>query len=495
MSINFVCFNALDSAERPFEFQGSLGTQTKAKQEVLDWILPDPIKVKSQGGNAAEVASAALDFRNSSPLFGQLLTPNLLDLFKQSLANSPLRDEFYDVLPQLESFLEKVNEFHAGLFLADCPIVKIDRHLDEGLPILNSTTPLQVGDFAQLINNFTEALCGTEWSKTEEALKRGCDTLKIQKIINKTYTPENLERLLGPNASDLLDLSDLNFFSSRVGQLFLYWIQSAFFLQKAALRGPEFLEQINRVKEAYQTTISDTSARVNFYTHQLKDINASVLATQECNKPLYEGLCEQYLDPVTDLQQNPGDGTFVFLKKGAWQDGKSVSLVQGKEDWATRGKVNAVMARHIESQVPFLICSLHCESKDEQDAFNKMESVLATYKFYLANCKDLTLLVGADTNTKKTFKAFERFLESNKLTHTGELGVTTLKERALTVQYPKAGSKIEARGDYIIVGSENARVSIKEQQLGIKDPLSPHLLPSINCPSDHLPVTANLLVS
>ncbi len=494
-TISFVSCNTLEKADSPFEFQGKLGSQTDAKQEILDFLTPLSAKVRSQNGSVKEIKNAESKMLRESPLFKQLLTQENLEIFKQLIANSPLRDEFYTVLPELDAFTNIVKEYPSVLFLADAPIAKIDKYMCGNLPTVTSTALLEGANSKELVTCLTQAIFVDQWTGTQLAIDRTqLQSDVIKKSLKKTYSSQNIERLFGLNSSQHLKVEDFQFFTTMVGQIFLYWMQNAFLLQKVSVKGPELLKTINIVKDAYKKTISDDQARAQFYIGQLNEIKASVVATQECHKAIYAGLCNQYQDPVNDLHQNPLDGTMVFLKKGDWQEGKTISLIDGDKSWEVKGRINGVLAKHINSQIPYLIFSVHSDAKDEQVAFEQIKSILSTYKFHQKQNNNLILLVGIDANIKKTTAAFEDFLDANKLVHTGSLGVTTLKERAITTQYAKAGLKVKSKGDYILAGAETLSAEITNQRLGISSDLDLQLLPSGDCPSDHFPITAQITV-
>ncbi len=349
------------------------------------------------------------------------------------------------------------------------------------LPILGSTGILKGKNGFELKKNLMNAIF------IEETFSLTTPQNVLQHSLNGLNT-NYLKEFLGETAVN----DDLDMFTSPAGQVFFFWMYQALDLHLISGVDEDFINQVNKVKKVFADTLGDPLARAEAFRDKLIVSDSGVVFTQESDALVPQILTSEGLFlPVEN--QNPHDGTFVFLRSDLWEPDYQVIPVQ---EYQENGCMNVVIATRKGSGQKFLLAACHGHSTKSEDGRRQISLVMEIFQ-KKAKHENLQLLVGTDANTKthKDVQLFREHLDALGLMAT-DVGPTTVKRRMVTVQHAKAGRFAVDQEDYLItLKSENGgqfefsqvTVGFKEEDVDINKPL-----PNIDNPSDHYPVGATM---
>lgn len=505
--------NILGIFTDPFEFEGDYGSEINpTRQQVFELVVSREALAKNlsdsqilmlmEQNNATEqgtsdyrkflVTQAINQEKEYGPVLSELVTPELIEAIKKKqieLIGSVFTDsDFNEIL----SFIAKYKDKKVFRFLRNNPseLLSLDKILRDkaaregkifDLPILGSTKSLTGKNSLDLKLDLIDALFTKETlalTKCQNPIKQSLEKL------DQDY----LKSFFGETATN----QDLLRFSSRAGQVFFYWMYHALNLHLIAVN-PEMIEQVNKVKHVFASTLGNPAARANALRMKLIASDSGVLFTQESDALMPQTLIEDGLFlPIS--HQNPKDGTFVLLRSDLWEPDYEVISIAGYDGF-NEGKLNVVLAKSKGSDQRFLLASCHGHSTKSEDG--RLQISLIMEKFRQLSDGKLQLLIGTDANTKteEDVELFREHLDALGLTAT-QAGPTTVKKRMVTAQHSKAGRFAIDEEDYLItLKPENGgqfqfnhvTVGFKEEKVDINKPL-----PNIDNPSDHYPVGASL---
>lgn len=298
---------------------------------------------------------------------------------------------------------------------------------------------------------------------------------------------------------------ELDFFSTCGGQRIFFWLYHAMDLHLAS--GVATIKEINDGKKTFAGITGTPQERAAKFVKDLVASNVGVLATQECAKDCADALTreptflerrlgthKQFFNAVVNAQGVGKTGTTIFLREDLWE--KEVQVIQHGhlDDKKKTDKLVLVVATAKKTGDKFLHVSIHGDSSVAKDGREKIAEAVKQFKLLKERRgnEDLELLIGIDANTKKQMDigALQEQLTELGLYAT-EVGSSTIKIRALTVQQTKAGDRVDAPGDHVITSALNPkRYKAVETLLAGKRvrARAGMALPNMEYSSDHLTV-------
>ncbi|MDP1880028.1 MAG: hypothetical protein Q8K60_03705 [Parachlamydiaceae bacterium] len=513
MSIVIQTANILGIFTDPFEFEGDYGPEVNpirskvfeqvVSKEALSKNLSDTeIRKLLKEDDVSEeivkeyrnllVAQAISEEKEYGPTFSQLITPELIEELKNQQTELQKSGFSSSDLEAILLFIEHYKDQKAFRFLRNNPpeILSLDKALKDkaaregkkfDLPILGSTRFLEGQNSFELKKNLMKAVFNKETfasTKPQDSIKQSI------KKLNKDY----LNNFFGDAANN----QDLEAFSSSAGQVFFYWMYQSLNLHLISADS-DMIEQINKVKEIFATTLGDPIARAIALKGKLIASGSEVLFTQESDALVPQTLTNDGLFLPVD-HQNLQDGTLVLLRSDLWEPDYEIIAIEGYEGFKT-GRMNVILATQKNTGQKFLLASCHGHSIRPEDG--RLQISLIMEKFYQLSKGDLQLLIGIDANTKteEDVNAFREHLDNLGLVGT-EVGPTTVKKRMVAAQHSKAGRFAIDEEDYLItLKPENGgKFQFSDLTVGFKreKPDVNQSLPNIDNPSDHYPVGATM---
>lgn len=494
--------NILGSFIDPFEFEGDYGNEIRpirefvfekvVSKEALATHLADsqirqlipnenPSEVEIQKYHQELIAKAIQEDFQHGPILKEVVTPELIHLLTEKQKELQFHGFPETDLRHFLDFVEQYGDQKIFSFLRHSPskLLKLgkilqDEAVNQGkefdLPILGSTQPLQGNDCLELKQNLLQALF----------------TQDILKVVDHTTIKEEETEYFGPMASDL------SIFTSPAGQIFYYWLYESLNLHLTT-QDSLMIPEINKVKRIFWETLGNPQVRAQIFKDKLLAADATVVFTQESDTVVPAMLCEEGLfHPITP--QNPGDGTFVFLRADVWDPHYQMIAIDDYNGYA-KGRLNVVLAIKRDNKEKFLLASCHGNSTRAEDGRLQISKIVEKFhelKQSFEN-KDLQLIIGIDANTKseKDIELLHEHLSSLGLMGT-HAGPTTVKKRMVTLQHAKAGRFAIDEEDFIIVlKPENGGLyQMTHPTVGFnaERPDPSITLPNINNLSDHYPV-------
>ncbi len=490
--------NILGIFADPFEFEGDYGSDLNPiRQVVFETVVSKEAMARSYTDREIKLLMGVenaqdfeiVEYRNAlidqaikdeevyGPTLSKLVTQELIEEFKRKQVE--LEDVGFtkECLDEILLFLERYRDRKIFRFLRNNPseLLSLDKILRDqaarsgksfDMPILGSTKLLSGKSSLELKMDLMDAVFKRETfalTKSEDLVRKA--------IRDQEYFA----------------------FSSPAGQLFFYWLYQALNLHLIS-ENPQFINEINKVKEVFARTLGDSVQRAQALKEKLIASNTGVLFTQESDHFVPQLMMENGLFLPID-RQNPKDGTFVLLRSDIWEPEYEVIDLQDY-DGAAAGRINVILATKKDSGERFLLASGHGHSTKSEDGRRQISLVME--KFHELTDGTLQVLIGIDANTKteEDVRLFREHLESLGLQAT-QTGPTTIKRRMVTAQHSKAGRLAIDEEDYLIIlkpdlGGQfhfsSVTVGFKE---GMADTTQP--LPNMENPSDHYPVGAVLL--
>lgn len=516
LSIVIHTANILGSFNDPFEFEGDYGPEVNpVRQKVFELVVSkealtqnltdSQVKNLMQDADADEpkirsykkllLTQAIEEDRQHGPILSELVTQELItELINKQ---KQLKDVgFTDTdLKNILHFIDHYGDQKVFRFLRNNPseLLSLDKILrdkasHEGksldLPILSSTHPLRGQTAHELKLNLLHALFTEETFravKSEETLKKSLESLD----------EDFLQEFFGENAAN----QDLQVFCTPAGQTFFYWLYQA--LNLHLISEENVVDEINKVKDIFARTLGNPKARAQAFKEKLITANSGVLFTQESDAFVPQTLLENgFFLPID--KQNPKDGTFIFLRSDLWEPDYESVIINDYEG-SIKGRLNVILATHIETGERFLLASGHGNSTHPEDGRLQISLIMDKFHQLSQNEEGLQLIIGIDANTKtdEDVKALREHLDSLGLMATN-MGPTTIKKRMVTAQHSKAGRAAIDEEDYLIVlkPEKGGRFQLDHQTIGFKEEKADinTALPNLDNPSDHYPVGANLEV-
>jgi hypothetical protein len=508
--------NILGIFSDPFEFEGDYGDAVNpVRQKVFEAIVSKEALARNLTdnemielvGNHNRDANQIAEYRNHlisqaiqedrghgprlSELVPSVFTDTLMTKQPELQGNGINTED----IKKIEAFLQRYGDQQIFYFLRHFPsqLLHLDKTLRDQaalagksfeLPILSSTSKLEgknSHELKMLLFNelFTESTF--KFVKSENELKQ------YLSLISKV----DVEQILGLGA----EAKDLEAFCSPTGQVFFYWLYQAMNLQ-LVITDDNMIEQINRVKSIFGSTLGDPQNRAEKFKEKLIAADTGVLFTQESDAIVPRVLLESGLFLQVE-KQNHLDGTLVFLRSDLWEPEYTIVPVDDYKGYA-KGRLNVILATSITGE-KYLLAAGHGNSTNAEDGRLQISHVKNKYDQLskLPENIDLQLLIGIDANTKneEDIQALREHLDFLGLVGT-DVGPTTIKRRMVTAQHSKVGKFAVDEEDYLItLKPENGgRITFEEQTVGFKnerpDPTVP--LPNLENPSDHYPVGAAL---
>lgn len=483
--------NILGAFNDPFEFDGDYGpSMNPTREKVFELLISQEMRWKNATTEevlkqiGAEVTTpenlqatrqALIDEGRKrdlqhGPTWAELITPEAFTTLRQLQLDmaSPLLTQ--EDISQFEAYVqthgsEKVfpvmRKSPSGLLSYD-KLLK-DKASREGkpftLPIVSSSAPL----------------IGTD-----------ADRLKLN-LLKQLFNEENLKL-----AQPLIVLPEASkTFISPAGQLFYFWAYQALNLHLVA-EEPGLVDAINQVKVDFAQNLGNPVARAQLFKEQVLTHDVGVLFTQESDLLTQnELLAGETFFPLDG--QNRADGTLVFLRQDTWTQPEALTLEQ--YPGFAKGRVNLVLATHLQSGTPFILAAAHGNSTNPEDGRNQISAIVEKFQALKDSLglDNLQLLIGIDANTKseEDVQDLRNHLDSLGLVGTS-VGPTTIKRRMVTAQQEKTYRMAVDEEDYIITldPAHGGSFALESAHVGFGDG-SPDLnqpLPNINNPSDHYPV-------
>ncbi len=509
--------NVLGSFNDPFEFDGDYGPEVNpTRQKVFELVvskealtknLTDPqIRQVIDLADADEstlkryrqllLTQAKEEDQTHGPRLSELVTAELLNELAQKQAE--LQEVGFNrlELEEIMAFVNKYGDKKVFSFLRHNPseLLSLDKILRDhasregttfNLPILSSTQVLKGQNAEELKSNLLQTLFNVE---TLSLTKQEAMVRKSLNQLDKDF----LKQFFGEEANN----EDLQIFCTPAGQVFFYWLYQALNLQLISAE-QQLIDQINKVKQIFATTLGDAQVRANLLKEKLTAADTGVLFTQESDTFVPAVLLDEGLFLPVD-KQNPKDGTFVFLRSDLWESNYEVIAIENYEGFA-KGRLNVVLATSKQTGEKFLLASCHGNSTRPEDG--RLQITLIMQKFEeLAQQPEnagLQLLIGTDANTKtdEDVHALRLHLDALGLVATG-VGPTTIKKRMVTVQHAKVGRFAIDEEDYLITlkPEKGGRFNLTHPTVGFsaEKPDLNMALPNVDNPSDHYPVGATL---
>jgi hypothetical protein len=513
LSIAIQTANILGIFNDPFEFEGDYGPEVNpTRQQVFELVVSQEamaknlsafeVKQKMNHPEATQeevktykqllVIQAIQNEKEHGPTLAELMTAELIEKINTKL--SSLKDfelrkmEFENILNFIDQYkTQKI--FH---FLRNNPpeLLSLDKTLRDqaaregkefDLPILGST---------QLLDGITSV----------ELKKNLLDTVFNQETLDLTKPPENIKQALSKLDNDYLKAflgqsannTDLEVFSTPLGQMFFYWMYQSLNLELVASQ-PALISQINIVKKVFADTLGNPVARATGLKDKLIASNTGVLFTQESDALVPQILANDGLFLPVD-SQNQQDGTLIILRSDIWESNYAIVPIDGY-DGSKTGRLNVILATRKDSGQRFLLASGHGHSTRAEDG--RLQIQLIMEKFHQLSDGSLQLLIGIDANTKteEDVRLFKDNLEKLGLIST-QTGPTTIKRRMVTAQHSKAGRFAIDEEDYLITLKAelggcfqftHVTVGFAEGEADTSQPL-----PNVHNQSDHYPVGAEI---
>lgn len=467
--------NLLGIFNDPFEFAGDYGpTVNPIRDKVFEQVV----------AKEALIPSGDLLDRKWGPTLEELVSSEML--YQLELKQKELESVGFKVqdVQQMHDFIHRHGKQKIFYFFRHAPpvLLSLDKILKDtaaregktlDLPILSSTAPLKGQNSEELKHALLNALF----------TKKTLSLTKEEEIVKK-----------GIQEWDEGGLKDLDGFASPAGQVFFYWMYQALNLHLIA-EDPEMIPEVNQVKEHFVHTIGNLQVRAATFKKKLLEANSQVLFTQESDALTVQELTKEGLFLPLE-KQNPKDGTLVLLRSDAWEQDYEVIPVENYPGYYD-GRINIVLARHKETELSFILASLHGHSTRAEDGRLQIALVVEKFREFLSKDPHLQLVMGIDANTKtaEDVRLLREHLESLGLTAT-DVGPTTVKQRMVTVQHKKAGKVAIDEEDYLITLKPTSgglfifthpTVGFKEEKADVTKSL-----PHQENPSDHYPIGATL---
>lgn len=487
--------NILGSFNDPFEFDGDYGpSMNPTRERVFELLISQEMRWKNatteevlkqigaevttpenlQSTRASLIEQGREHDLQHGPTWSELVTPELLATIRQLQIDMGTPLFTADDVANFESYVQQHGDekVFPQMRAGSSSFLKYDKWLKDqaaragktfDLPILSSSAPLVGQD--------------------PDSLKRN--------LLMKLFTNENLQlsepMIVFPEAPKT--------FISQAGQLLYYWTYQALNLHLVG-QDPTLIQDINQVKEEFAKNLGNPEARVELFKTQLMHRDIGLLFTQESDRLTQDALQKADAYQLVD-GQNRSDGTLVFLRNDVWTNPEALTLDQ--YPGFAKGRVNLVLATHLQSGVPFILASAHGNSTNPEDGRNQISAIVEKFQQIKASrgLENLQLLIGIDANTKseEDVQALHEHLNTLGLVGTS-VGPTTIKRRMVTVQQEKTYRMAVDEEDYIITldPAHGALFTLDQAHVGFND-AAPDLnqpLPNINNPSDHYPVWTSI---
>lgn len=508
--------NILGSFNDPFEFDGNYGDEANPVREYVfeqvvskeainsnltDFQIIELMRVENPSNKEIQqyrqqlVEEGTQEDLAHGPTLGELIPASLVDRLSKKQFELAADGFTPDDLQSMLYFLNRYQDEKIFTFLRHNPseLLSLDKILRDkasregrsfDLPILSSTEPLEGASALELKTNLLDTLF------TQETLKVAKPKDTLDEAI-ENLDPGFLKKYLGPDAEN----ADLMTFTTPAGQVFFYWLYQSLNLHLIA-QDKAMIPQINKVKEIFANTLGNPLVRAKEFKDKLMAANASVVFTQESDAIVPKLLTEDGLFLPID-QQNPADGTLVFLRADIWEPTYQIIPIENYDGYA-KGRLNVILATLKETGEQFLLASSHGNSTRAEDGRLQIDKIMEKFHQLAQSNKDLQLLIGIDANTKteQDVALLRAQLDSLNLTATS-VGPTTVKKRMVTAQHSKAGRFAVDEEDYLILlkPDHGALYQLTNPTVGFKeetpDPTIP--LPNTDNPSDHYPIGATLV--
>lgn len=516
----FIVFtaNILGSFNDPFEFEGDYGQEINpvrayvfeqvVSKEALASNLTDAQIMQMMKNNSPTIeeiqqarqdliAQAIQQDLQHGPTLNELIPPPLIELLIKKQQELKNNDFSSDDLRALLRFIKLYGSQKVFSFFRHSPsnLLKLDKILRDqasrqgkpfSLPILSSTQPLRGHNALELKENLLNALF------TKEILENTIPNEKKLEHSLKKLDPDFLKSYLGEHANN----DDLTVFTTPEGQVFFYWLYQSLNLHLIA-QNEAMIPQINKVKQVFSETLGNPTARAQMFKDKLIAANASVVFTQESDAILPQQLTEKDLfHPIN--KQNALDGTFIFLRGDDWESNYQVIPIEDYIGYEN-GHLNIILATKKGTNEKFLLASGHGSSTHAEDGRLQITKIAEKFNQLskLPENKHLQLIIGIDANTKseEDINLLRQLLDSLCLEATN-VGPTTIKQRMVTTQHPKAGRRAADEEDYIIIlkPESGGLYQMTHPTVGFREkkPDPSVTLPDIDNPSDHYPVGVSL---
>jgi hypothetical protein len=493
-SIVVFTFNILGILFNPFEFSGDYGPEINPIREtVWELLLPEESRARSLSKDEVFILNAIEADRARGPILSDVISPKIL---KELAVQQQSLSSFSETeLQSIQNFVEKFGSQKHFRFLHSAPkeMLSLEKTLNDtaaakgtvpNLPNIGSMVQLKSHDAEQLKSNLVDALF------TEETFSLACPRGKVENALY-SFNKNRLQDLLGEDATH----ADLLFLASPTGQVFLTFLYYATDLQIIAEH--ELIEQVNRAKAVFAQTLGNPQKKAEMVAATLLAQDAGVLFTQEADAHTTRALTESGAFHKVE-QQIQGDGTHVFLRSDLWEPDYEIIPVEGYQG-GRKGALNLILATQTEDGSRYLLAAGHGNSTQPEDGRKQIAIVKEAYESLVQEPqnKGLQLIIGIDANTKTAEDVEKLHQHFNALGLVGtSVGITTVKQRMMTMQHTKAFRMATDEEDFLIVlKPENGGCfALDKPTVGFSklspDPL--RMLPDLQNPSDHYPVGATL---
>lgn len=498
-----ITFNVLSGFVNPFEFDGCYSDRIDPlRKKIFEKLMLEETVVKNLTDEELDKKAkqekipldAIEDFHKKliteakkndlerGPTLEELLPEKLLTVLQEKLKEVAVSEKTWK---DLQNFYEKHKQKKIFSFIKHSPekFLSIEKRLPNiaSLPIVGSLALLPEKEYTALSQNLLDQLI------TKKQLSSLNFCKELQKSLNR-YSETDLKSFLGEDAS----LSDLELFTTPIGELIYYWIYESLHLYLIT-DTPSLLQDVNLVKEHFAKHLADPTFRTQSIKEDLLNKHPALLFLQECDRYLLEALTnDSFFLPIQD--QNMKDGTLVLLEKDQWEEDYQVIPVEEYKGYK-EGKVNIVLAKQKSSSIPFLLASCHGASLDPSDGRKQISIIMKKYRSFQKNNPHLQLIIGIDANTKsqKEVEALYEHLDSLHLVCT-KVGATTIKRRMITTEQEKAGIYIQDQEEYLItLGNQADRLAMLSKPFLRFDNKEEGFLPNPSNLSDHYPVGAYMI--
>lgn len=430
--------NILGAFQDPFEFQGDYGPKMNpVRNRVFELVLPQ---------------------EDPGVTFAELIPQELLQYIKD---------------PDVLEFLHQNGHRNAFSFLRNCPknLLRFDKALNytaskEGrlieLSILSSSYPI-----------------------------KGSTPTESKRILLDQLSEEKNSKLV--KAKEIVE-PEYHAFKSRLGHLLFYWMYQSLNLHLIG-QEPGLVQSVNKTKDIFIQTLGNAEQRAKSFKERLLDAEAKVLFTQEADHTICQTLTSDhtFFEPKGQIAT---DGSFILLKPDMWEEDAYVIPLDNYSEYS-RGKVNMVLATSKINGEKFLLASGHGSSTNPQDGREQISKIMEKFGELSLEYPGLQILIGMDANTKKKqdVKNFFAHLDDFGLMAT-QVGVTTIKQRMVTVQHKKSGRVAMDEEDFLITlkPERNGKFALENPTVGFKSEaadLSAYL-PNLENQSDHYPIGATV---
>lgn len=339
-------------------------------------------------------------------------------------------------------------------------------NMDSKLPTLNGDEDL-VSDVTQQITNLFEALFTVEPARGD--FKRVYDHILDSKQA-ANFNPETVRDLMKKHLDFntmkdakgiALTPAELEWACTPGGQVIMFGYWQALQLQLASK--VVTAAEINDGKKELQKLLGSMKDRAVAFVKDLMRLDVGVVATQECPK---EHIAEMTREPTAwekfcgrkryfhvhkdeDGKEVAGAvGTGVFLREDLWEpDAQIIPHVCA----GAKSKLVCVLATQKKTGQKFLHVSIHGDSSHPEDGRDKLKEAFNVFKALstMPGNEDLELVIGTDANTKKAvdIEALRELAFSMGLQIT-DVGSTSIKVRAQSVQIAKIGDRVDTEEDF-----------------------------------------------